>query len=403
MTPHRAAAAGAQQRVGLVDFLDQPRPGGARGARACGVGALEPLRRPGCRARLGGPLRPLAAAAARVVAVSADQVLVAIGHVLEHERKPARTGEQLTVSSGTRRDARECARRARHTEVARPSCARASRAASSDRRRWRSPRRRASCRGRTAGGSCNARGGACRLHPTLGRGPGCGPRTRCGATRAAAPRSPRRCIAARPAGAAAHGEAPRGARPPATPAAPGSCRPAGTRRRRPARGQSVKWRVPGHPIAVGLDVEHERGRARGPRSAVEPPQQPRDQPAERPEPRAVGAEVPAQGLRHGEHVLAMRDRRAHRLLDPLAVQQHALLVARRAEAAGLARPIRRERIGTHEVRPQGARQGGRASEREEVVVAAALAAHAGEALVSRCADRRSRGSDEWRSAGSRRP
>jgi hypothetical protein len=44
----------------------------------------------------------------------------------------------------------------------------------------------------------------------------------------------------------------------------------------------------------------------------------------------------SQQPRHSEHVLAVRDRLKNILLDPLAVQQHALLVAARTKVAGLA-------------------------------------------------------------------
>jgi hypothetical protein len=67
--------------------------------------------------------------------------------------------------------------------------------------------------------------------------------------------------------------------------------------------------------------------------------------------------VRAQELGDGEDVLAMRHRGQHRLLDPLAKDQHPLLVAGRAEAAGLA------------------------GERQQVLVATLVAVDPGEALV----------------------
>ena len=51
--------------------------------------------------------------------------------------------------------------------------------------------------------------------------------------------------------------------------------------------------------------------------------------------------------RQREHVLPVRHRREHVLLDPLAVRQHALLVAARAEVPGLAR------VGEQELVPAG--------------------------------------------------
>ncbi len=49
------------------------------------------------------------------------------------------------------------------------------------------------------------------------------------------------------------------------------------------------------------------------------------------------AESGAQELRDGKHVLAMRHRREHVRLDPIAVEQYALLVTARAEVPRLAR------------------------------------------------------------------
>jgi hypothetical protein len=59
----------------------------------------------------------------------------------------------------------------------------------------------------------------------------------------------------------------------------------------------------------------------------------------------IGTEIAARSApgkdranqpRHGEDVLPVRHRRKHVLLDPLAVEEHALLVAARAEGARLA-------------------------------------------------------------------
>jgi hypothetical protein len=68
-------------------------------------------------------------------------------------------------------------------------------------------------------------------------------------------------------------------------------------------------------------------------------------------------EMRAQELGDGEHVLAMQHRGQHLLLDPLAVDEHPLLVAGRAEAPGLAR------------------------ERQQLLMAALAAVDPGEALV----------------------
>lgn len=64
-----------------------------------------------------------------------------------------------------------------------------------------------------------------------------------------------------------------------------------------------------------------------------------------------------QPLRHGEHILSMRRRGEHCFLYPLAVLEHALLVATGADIPGLAR------------------------EGEQVIVTALVAADPGESLA----------------------
>jgi hypothetical protein len=54
------------------------------------------------------------------------------------------------------------------------------------------------------------------------------------------------------------------------------------------------------------------------------------------EPSAMARKERPQQPRHGEHVLAVRDRGEDRFLHPLAVEEHPLLVATRAEVPGLA-------------------------------------------------------------------
>jgi len=85
--------------------------------------------------------------------------------------------------------------------------------------------------------------------------------------------------------------------------------------------------------------------------------QSRSDAAQLPQPCALPAEHRAQQLRDGEHVLAVRHRREHLRLDPLGVEQHALLLAARTEVPRLAR------IG------------------EQVVVAASVAVDAGKTIV----------------------
>jgi len=67
------------------------------------------------------------------------------------------------------------------------------------------------------------------------------------------------------------------------------------------------------------------------------------------QPRPVPAEDRARQLGQREHVLPVRHRREHVLLDPIAVQQDALLVADGAEVARLAR------VGEQELVPAGRR------------------------------------------------
>ncbi len=86
-------------------------------------------------------------------------------------------------------------------------------------------------------------------------------------------------------------------------------------------------------------------------------EQPRRDPAKLAQPLPMPSEDRAQEPRHGEDVLPVRHGLEHVLLDPLAVQEHPLLVAARAEVTRLAG------VG------------------EQVVVPAGVAVDAGEAVV----------------------
>lgn len=95
--PHWALADGTDERVGLVDLADEPRPG-----------CLGPCRNLARRFGRGGgrrgrvlcrrPLGPFAAHAVRVPACVPDEVFVAIGNVAAEELEPLGPGHELEVA-----------------------------------------------------------------------------------------------------------------------------------------------------------------------------------------------------------------------------------------------------------------------------------------------------------------
>lgn len=109
--------------------------------------------------------------------------------------------------------------------------------------------------------------------------------------------------------------------------------------------------------AEGLDEEDEAGAGARMRGAVGLGEQSGDDAAEFSQKRAAVGKERADKPRNDEDVLSVRDGPQHAQLDPLAVGEHALLVAARAEIARLA------------------------GEGEQQVVAAAAAADAREAAV----------------------
>jgi hypothetical protein len=119
----------------------------------------------------------------------------------------------------------------------------------------------------------------------------------------------------------------------------------------------VNVRVEVRQVPEGLHEQDQAGPGAGQRLGVRVDEQSGSNAAQLTQPRPMPAEDGAQELRQGEHVLAMRDRLEDILLDPFAVEQHALLVVARAEVAGLA------------------------GECEQIVVAAGIAVDAGEAVM----------------------
>ena len=112
-----------------------------------------------------------------------------------------------------------------------------------------------------------------------------------------------------------------------------------------------------HQIAEALDELDERRPRTGLRRPAGLRQQLRRHAAKLSQPGAPARKERAQRPRHGEHVLAVRDRREDAHLHPLTVEQHSLLVTARTEVP---RPAR---------------------ESQKVIVPAGLAANAGEAEV----------------------
>ncbi len=90
-------------------------------------------------------------------------------------------------------------------------------------------------------------------------------------------------------------------------------------------------------ITEGLHEENHARSAPLADACIGPHEQPLYDVAQPPQQCAPAGEDRAQHAGHGEHVLPVRHRRKHVRLDPLAVDEHALLVAARTEIPGLAR------------------------------------------------------------------
>lgn len=95
-------------------------------------------------------------------------------------------------------------------------------------------------------------------------------------------------------------------------------------------------RVEVREIAEGLNEEHQPRTGAGCRLGVRSDQQTGSDAAKLAQPCPMPAEDGAQQPRHGEYVLPMRHGLEDVLFDPLAVQEHPLLVTARAEIARLA-------------------------------------------------------------------
>ena len=107
--------------------------------------------------------------------------------------------------------------------------------------------------------------------------------------------------------------------------------------KRPTGSEHARVRVEVRQIPEGLH-EQDQPRARaGCGFGVRRGEQPRGDATQLPQPRTLPTEHRAQQLRDGEHVLAVRHRCEHVRLDPLAVEQHAFLVAVRTEVPRLVR------------------------------------------------------------------
>ena len=108
-------------------------------------------------------------------------------------------------------------------------------------------------------------------------------------------------------------------------------------RNAPLSCEHVHARVEVRQIPEGLHEQDQAGAAAGCRLGIRIDEQSRSDAAKLTEPRPVPPEDQAQESRQSEDVLPVRHRRENGLFDPLAVEQHALLVAARAEVARLAR------------------------------------------------------------------
>ncbi len=129
------------------------------------------------------------------------------------------------------------------------------------------------------------------------------------------------------------------------------------RKERPLGGKDVNVRVEVRQVPEGLHEQDQPRAGAGQRLGVCIDEHSRGDAAKLAQPRPMSPEDGAQEPREGEHVLAVPHRREDVRLDPIAVEEHALLVTTWAEVAGLA------------------------GVREQIVVPAGVAVDAGEAVV----------------------